>query len=284
MLSAVAEVLETVRVDAGQTIITKGDHGTSMYIVAEGRVCVHDGELIFTHLGQGEIFGEMAALDSDVRSATVTAETDSVLYRLEQNSLYRLMSDHAEAAQTIIRTMCRRQRDIVRDITERTQHLHALERELEIGRQIQASFLPEQLPQESGWEFSAYFRAAREVAGDFYDAFKLDQARRVGIVIGDVCDKGVGAALFMTLFRSLIRANAMSGEFTNTSQRSDGHAHHPNQGTGSFDAAEKLVDEKLLDSIMLTNNYIAHTHHQFRYVRIAFFRPARSHQRPIELY
>jgi CRP/FNR family cyclic AMP-dependent transcriptional regulator len=109
VLSAVAEVLETVRVEADQPIITKGDRGTSMYIVAEGRVRVHDGELIFTHLGQGEIFGEMAALDSDVRSASVTAETDSVLYRLEQSSLYRLMSDHTEAAQTIIRTMCRRE-------------------------------------------------------------------------------------------------------------------------------------------------------------------------------
>jgi phosphoserine phosphatase RsbU/P len=59
-----------------------------------------------------------------------------------------------------------------------------------------------------GWEIVANFRPAREVAGDFYDAFYLEGGRKVGFVIADVCDKGVGAALFMALTRSLIRAFA----------------------------------------------------------------------------
>ncbi|HET8579474.1 MAG TPA: GAF domain-containing protein, partial [Nitrospiraceae bacterium] len=80
----------------------------------------------------------------------------------------------------------------------------ALERELEIGREIQAGFLPEALPQIQGWEIAASLLSAREVAGDFYDAFELPDGN-IGLVIADVCDKGVGAALFMTLFRSLIR-------------------------------------------------------------------------------
>jgi sigma-B regulation protein RsbU (phosphoserine phosphatase) len=82
------------------------------------------------------------------------------------------------------------------------------QRDLEIGRQIQASFLPKNLPQPDGWEIAAHFEAARKVAGDFYDAFLLSGGKRVGLVVGDVCDKGVGAALFMALFRSLIRAFA----------------------------------------------------------------------------
>lgn len=84
-------------------------------------------------------------------------------------------------------------------------HARSLERELEIGRQIQASFLPEELPQPPGWEIAASFHPARKVGGDFYDAFQLPRRGRLGLAVSDVCDKGVGAALFMAVFRSLIR-------------------------------------------------------------------------------
>lgn len=79
------------------------------------------------------------------------------------------------------------------------------ERELEIGRHIQAGFFPNQLPELTGWEVAVHFEPARHVAGDFYDMFVIKGGDRVGVVIADVCDKGVGAALFMGLFRSLIR-------------------------------------------------------------------------------
>lgn len=82
----------------------------------------------------------------------------------------------------------------------------SMERDLEIGRQIQGSFLPEKLPRVEGWEIAVRFQAARQVSGDFYDAFLIAQDGGLGFVIADVCDKGVGAALFMGLFRSLIRA------------------------------------------------------------------------------
>ena len=62
-------------------------------------------------------------------------------------------------------------------------------RELQIGRDIQKSFLPDELPQFPGWEIAARFNPARNVGGDFYDAFPLTQNRRLGIVIADVCDK-----------------------------------------------------------------------------------------------
>lgn len=79
-----------------------------------------------------------------------------------------------------------------------------LDNELEKGRQIQINFLPEQLLQIPGWETAAFFKPARQVAGDFYDIFQLPGGS-IGFVVADVCDKGVGAALFMALFRSLIR-------------------------------------------------------------------------------
>ena len=86
-------------------------------------------------------------------------------------------------------------------------YMKALERELEIGREIQAGFLPDEIHQPEGWKIATYFRAAREVAGDFYDVFQLQEGR-IGLVVGDVCDKGVGSALYMALFRSLLRVTS----------------------------------------------------------------------------
>lgn len=84
--------------------------------------------------------------------------------------------------------------------------------ELTVARQIQRSMLPKFLPQYPGWEFAAAYEAARLVGGDFYDYFELPgQPLRLGIVIADVADKGVPAALFMAMSRTLIRSTAFSG-------------------------------------------------------------------------
>ena len=79
--------------------------------------------------------------------------------------------------------------------------------ELRMARQIQVSFLPEACPSLPGWEISADWRAAREVGGDFYDFIPLD-ADHMGLVIADVSDKGMPAALFMSLSRTLVRVSA----------------------------------------------------------------------------
>ena len=85
-------------------------------------------------------------------------------------------------------------------------HLQSLERELEIGHEIQSGFLPDVLPQIEGWKLNAFFRPAREVAGDFYDVFELPD-RKIAFFLGDVADKGVGSALYMALYRSLLRSS-----------------------------------------------------------------------------
>jgi sigma-B regulation protein RsbU (phosphoserine phosphatase) len=85
------------------------------------------------------------------------------------------------------------------------------EQELQIGREIQRGFLPATLPRPDGWDLQVRFNPAREVAGDFYDSFPLVDDRRIAMVIADVCDKGVGAALFMALIRTLIRHTATHG-------------------------------------------------------------------------
>ncbi len=116
-------------------------------------------------------------------------------------------------------------------------YTEGLAADLEIGRRIQAGFFPESLPEAPGWDLAARFRPAREVAGDFYDAFPIEgEAPRIALVVADVCDKGVGAALFMALFRSLIRSTAQ---------------HRP---PGRSDADHVLYTARVV------NDYIATTH------------------------
>jgi serine phosphatase RsbU (regulator of sigma subunit) len=125
----------------------------------------------------------------------------------------------------------------------------SMERELDIGREIQASFLPDELPRVAGWEIGARFSPARQVAGDFYDAFPLGSGRQFGIVVADVCDKGVGAALFMALFRSLLRAFAER----------------------EFAAAASSDADRLLSTVVGTNDYIARTHGNSNMFATVFF-------------
>ena len=81
-----------------------------------------------------------------------------------------------------------------------------LQREFQLARQIQETFLPSSLPTFLNWEMDTRWQTARQVGGDFYDIFKLNDGR-LGLVIADVSDKGMPAALYMTVTRTLIRAN-----------------------------------------------------------------------------
>ncbi len=145
-----------------------------------------------------------------------------------------------------------------------------LNNELEKGRRMQINFLPNQLLQMPGWETAAFFKPARQVAGDFYDIFQLPGGS-IGFVVADVCDKGVGAALFMALFRSLIRV--FSGQTS-----LDGLP---------LTCGESFIDEPVdvppdslfsdpihipaLKAVKLTNNYIALNHGDLAMFATLFF-------------
>lgn len=129
----------------------------------------------------------------------------------------------------------------------------ALKKELENGRRLQQNFLPDVLPTAPGWEIAATLSPARDVSGDFYDAFLLSDGR-VGLIIGDVCDKGVGSALFMALCRSLLRVFAS-------------HAGEDSAAT-------------LQSTVERTNEYIATTHsdtNMFTTLFVGFLDPTTGH-------
>ncbi len=145
-----------------------------------------------------------------------------------------------------------------------------MERDLEIGRQIQTDFLPRQIPQPPGWEIATHFDPARDVAGDFYDVISLPRGK-VGLVVADVCDKGVGPALFMSLSRSLMRA--FSEENRTSKWMEDFLSGMPTTLNISDEQRQMLQSSgsSALLAVELTNDYIAHNHSDmFMFLTIFF--------------
>jgi sigma-B regulation protein RsbU (phosphoserine phosphatase) len=126
----------------------------------------------------------------------------------------------------------------------------ALDKEMAKGKKIQRAFLPRKIPHISGWEIAFYFHPARQVSGDFYDAFMLPE-NLLGVVIADVCDKGVGSALFMALFRSLIRVFSGKINLEGLSVPGSTKTVPDSQGDYFYEA---------LNAVSLTNEYIAGEH------------------------
>ena len=131
-----------------------------------------------------------------------------------------------------------------------------IEFELEKGREIQREFLPSQIPKLPNWEIATCFYPAGQVSGDFYDVFMLPD-KNVGLVIADVCDKGVGSALYMALFRSLIRVFAEQSIYcTGPDLTQIGPA------PGNIETIASSENDQIarLGAVSSTNNYIAHIH------------------------
>lgn len=454
VLNEIAQLAKLERWPRETPIFAKGDPGTKLYAILSGQVRVHDDQQLLAHLGQGEIFGEMAAIDTQPRSASVTVEEDALLLSLEQAQLLELVRRQPEMSLGIIRALSQRFRGQVRDLREVRRrlgrvvlpldealatesgaaellerilveaqqfcdadggalflrvddnHLQAvimrveslgiarggaqqspaqgdllplvddetgqandrsvvtfaanagrsvhvadvyqaaqsqfddtrvaddrlgyrtvscfvvplkdyagrvigalrlanakdsrtgeaipfdplqqlvveslasqaaivltmreltrsqqmlvkLESDLQTARDIQAGFLPDQLPQLKGWQIAAYFRPAREVAGDFYDAFVLKKQNLVWIVMADVVDKGVPAALFMALVRSLTRAFAQqhySVNWADLLEQDNEKRVARGQGRRRIASAGTIA---LKNALTLTNKYVLDNH------------------------
>ncbi|MCS7056874.1 MAG: SpoIIE family protein phosphatase [Thermoflexales bacterium] len=174
--------------------------------IAEGRMIVVndvacDGRFIFTP--------EMPATQSEAVLPLKIGERLIGALDLRSDRPYAFDQDEAHYLEVLSQQVAVAVEDA--RLYEQSVERQQLEQELNFAREIQISFLPRSRPQVAGWSVAGKWRVARQVGGDFYDFIPLPQSRW-GIVIADVTDKGVPAALFMALSRTLVRAVASNGQ------------------------------------------------------------------------
>jgi sigma-B regulation protein RsbU (phosphoserine phosphatase) len=218
--------------EPAQIILEEGSTGREIYLILAGQVEVVKGhgseEMMLARRGPGDLFGEMALLEERPRFATIRALEPTRLLELSEPAMRAALAQQPDLLYRTIQVLSARLREsdlqMIADLQRKNKELarayqelqaaqaalvekERLERELELARQIQQSMLPATLPQLPRVGCAAHSRPARQVGGDFYDVIPLDEGR-LGLVMADVSDKGMAAALFMALTRSLIRAEA----------------------------------------------------------------------------
>jgi phosphoserine phosphatase RsbU/P len=229
-LEHLSETLKACEFSAGTLLIREGESDNRFYILIEGEVEVVKalGTEDERRLGvrpPGSLFGEMSLFDSDGRhTASVRALTTVYTLEMTRQGFDSMLHHRPTLAYDMVRQMSRRLEETenltILDLREKNQLLtrayqdlqaaqaqlvikERLEKELEIARQIQNSILPDHLPQLPGYDIAALSIPAHEVGGDYYDFIPIDR-HRFGLVIGDACDKGIPAALFINLTNSLV--------------------------------------------------------------------------------
>ena len=228
--------LDVVNLHSGDILFREGDPGEHLYVVVSGELEIlmapdTDDELILNILYEGEYLGEMSLiLPGGHRTASARARGDVVLLSMSRKQFRDLLQRHPELSNTMVGVLSQRLDNTnistFRDLTEKNRQLQQafdelkeaqvqliekerLERELEVAADIQMSILPDVLPVHEKFDFGGRILPARQVGGDFYDVFVLDE-NKIGVLIGDVADKGVPSAIFMARAHALIIAEADS--------------------------------------------------------------------------
>lgn len=233
-LERLAGTLQPCEFKAGELLIREGESDEQFYILLEGEAEVIKAmgtpdERQLAIRPRGSLFGEMSLFDPQgYHTASVRAYTPALGLEMTRRNFDDLLHRYPNLAYDMVRQMSRRLdetenatildlREKNRQITFAYEELKAaqeqlvikerLERELAIARQIQESILPDSLPELEGFDIAALTIPAREVSGDYYDFIPINR-HRFGLVIGDACDKGIPAALFINLTNSLVHIEA----------------------------------------------------------------------------
>ena len=264
-LDQLAASMAEQRLEAGEVLFFQGEEGHDCYVILDGELEVigHPGrsEVRLEVRQSGQIIGEMALIDPSPRSATVRALSASRVAVLNEQAFTLLMHRNPQMMFDILRSNTARLRrtsqQMIADMEAKNAELlqaynelqaaqaervrlSRIDEELAVARRIQELFLPRRLPQPAGWQVAAFNRGAQAIGGDFFDCIELPGGH-IGIVVADVCGKGVPAALFVALTRSLLRAFSLA--------------------PWAFQNHEDLTtDDILAGALWFTNDYIVSEH------------------------
>ena len=219
---------------AGTMLITEGDVAGHFYILLDGQVEILKAfntpdERLLAVRGGGTVVGELSLFSpGGTHTASVRARTSLQLLEMTRAEFDALLHRHPSLGYSMVQTLSQRlieaEQGTIRDLRQKNQALaqayeelaaaqaqiiekEKLERELEVARRIQRSLLPRALPRHPGCDFGALMVPMSAVGGDFFDFIPLGHDL-LGIVVGDVSDHGVPAALFMAITVTLLRAEA----------------------------------------------------------------------------
>lgn len=233
-METLAKCLHPLELPSGAFLFHEGEEGNSLYLITAGEIEIiqavgTDKERLIHLYREGDFLGEMSMFEPQgLRTASARARTPCRLLGLEHADFQALLQHQPALGYQMIRDLSLRaywsDKRTIEELRQKNQALskayealktaqeqiiekEKLEQELQVARRIQQSMLPSSLPEMEGFDFGALMLPARAVGGDLYD-FIPPSRDRLGVLVGDVSDKGVPAALFMALCRSLLRAEA----------------------------------------------------------------------------
>jgi phosphoserine phosphatase RsbU/P len=236
-LDHVVNLLDVKEMKDRELLFREGDPGEHFYVVMRGELEVLKAEgeaeeMILNVLRVGEYFGEMSLImPGGSRTASVRARGDATLLSMSRIQFLDLTKKYPQLSHSMVRVLSGRldaaNTQTFHELTEKNKQLQTaydelkaaqaqliekerLERELQVAADIQLSILPDELPVLEDFDFGARILPARQVGGDLYDIFLLKNGK-VGVLIGDVADKGIPSAIFMARAHALIMAEADTG-------------------------------------------------------------------------
>lgn len=111
-LAELAPLMQEEEVEQGTVIFEEDEPGDCMYIILSGEIQIHKGKTTLAVLHEKEVFGELSLLDAETRSATATAKTDCILFKIDQEPFYELIDTRPEVARGFIKILCNRLRQL----------------------------------------------------------------------------------------------------------------------------------------------------------------------------
>ena len=233
-LDQLVTMLKVVELKPRDILFREGEAGGHFYVIADGelevlRAAEKPEELLLNVIGPGQYLGEMSLImPGGQRTADVRARTKATLLVMSRAEFDGLLRRFPVLAYSMVRVSSERldatNTSTFRDLTEKNRQLQKaydelkaaqeqliekerMERELQVAAEIQISILPDVLPTHPSFDFGARIDPARQVGGDFYDVFPVGE-NKVGVLIGDVADKGVPSAIFMARVHALVMAES----------------------------------------------------------------------------